>query len=61
MIDLAVDLLGIGRGLTSQSLSGLLLLPVALVLVEVYVQIVAMRAIGLYYHHFKQRFAWSWG
>jgi len=22
--------------------------------------VVAMRAIGLYYHHFKQRFAWSW-
>ncbi len=60
-LDLAVGWLGIGRGLASQSLSGLLLLPVALVLVEVYVQIVAMRAIGLYYHHFKQKFAWSWG
>lgn len=23
--------------------------------------IVAMRCIGLYYHHFKDRFAWSWG
>jgi hypothetical protein len=29
--------------------------------VELYTTIVAMRAIGLYYHHFKQRFAWSWG
>ena len=39
----------------------LLLLPVAIVLVRVYVSVVAMRAIGRYYHHFKQRFAWSWG
>jgi hypothetical protein len=23
--------------------------------------IVAMRVIGLYYHHYKERFAWSWG
>ncbi len=27
---------------------------------RVYAQIVAMRVIGLYYHHFKRRFAWSW-
>lgn len=27
----------------------------------VYFQIVAMRAIGLYYHYFKHRMAWSWG
>jgi hypothetical protein len=26
-----------------------------------YLQIVALRMIGLYYHHFKHRFAWSWG
>lgn len=25
-----------------------------------YFEIVAMRVIGLYYHHFKDRFAWSW-
>jgi hypothetical protein len=28
---------------------------------EIYATIVAMRVIGLYYHHFKHRFAWSWG
>jgi len=38
-----------------------LLVPVVLVLVEVYVTIIQMRAIGLYYHHFKHKFAWSWG
>ena len=27
----------------------------------IYCWIVAMRCIGLYYHHFKSRFAWSWG
>lgn len=26
-----------------------------------YADIVTMRVIGLYYHHFKHRFAWSWG
>jgi predicted Zn finger-like uncharacterized protein len=30
-------------------------------LVELYFTVVAMRAIGFYYHHFKHRFAWSWG
>ena len=34
---------------------------VALMVVEVYANIFVMRAIGLYYHHFKGRFAWSWG
>lgn len=29
--------------------------------VYVYVTIVMLRAIGLYYHHFKHRFAWNWG
>jgi hypothetical protein len=28
--------------------------------VAVYFDIVAMQAIGLYYHHFKHRFAWEW-
>ena len=27
----------------------------------VYCDIVMCRAIGLYYHHFKHKFAWSWG
>ncbi|GJM24386.1 MAG: hypothetical protein DHS20C16_08010 [Phycisphaerae bacterium] len=30
-------------------------------IVNVYCFIVAMQCIGLYYHHFKDRFAWSWG
>lgn len=30
-------------------------------LANVYFLIVAMQCIGLYYHHFKGRFAWSWG
>ncbi len=29
--------------------------------IELYFEIVAMRAIGLYYRHFKHRFAWDWG
>jgi len=29
--------------------------------VQTWALIVAMRVIGLYYHHFKHRFAWSWG
>lgn len=29
--------------------------------IGVYADIVVMRLIGLYYHHFKGRFAWSWG
>jgi hypothetical protein len=28
--------------------------------VQVYADIFAMRVIGLYYAHFKRRFAWSW-
>jgi hypothetical protein len=28
--------------------------------ISLYAEIVALRAIGLYYHHFKHRFAWSW-
>jgi len=38
-----------------------LLLGALLKAVELYCTIIAMRAIGLYYHHFKHRFAWSWG
>lgn len=29
--------------------------------VGLYLELVALRMIGLYYHHFKHRFAWSWG
>ncbi|NOX57664.1 MAG: FHA domain-containing protein [Planctomycetes bacterium] len=34
---------------------------VCLWLLNIYAWIVAMRCIGLYYFHFKKRFAWSWG
>ncbi|MFH1746174.1 MAG: hypothetical protein ABIG44_03930, partial [Planctomycetota bacterium] len=39
----------------------LLLLPVVFMLVSVYATIVAMKAIGLHYHCFKHKYAWSWG
>lgn len=29
--------------------------------IRVYATIVMLRAIGLYYHHFKHRFTWNWG
>jgi predicted Zn finger-like uncharacterized protein len=29
--------------------------------VQLYLSVIAMRAIGLYYHYFKHRLAWSWG
>jgi hypothetical protein len=32
-----------------------------IVALDVYTEIVAAKVIGLYYRHFKQRFAWSWG
>jgi predicted Zn finger-like uncharacterized protein len=31
------------------------------VILQVYGNIFTMRVAGLYYHHFKHRFAWSWG
>jgi predicted Zn finger-like uncharacterized protein len=45
---------GLGR-------SAVILLPAGLLLIELYFTIIAMRAIGFYYHHFKHKFAWSWG
>jgi hypothetical protein len=53
---LAAESAGGGR-----SLALTLVGPILVEVVELYVWIVAMRAIGLYYHHFKHRFAWSWG
>ena len=29
--------------------------------VMLYLEIIAMRAIGLYYFHFKRSFGWDWG
>ena len=46
---------------TTPNLSDVLVKSVFLVGVGLYLDIVAMRAIGLYYYHFKNRFAWDWG
>ncbi|MEK6674871.1 MAG: hypothetical protein AABZ47_04355 [Planctomycetota bacterium] len=46
---------------TSSLLGAIALWVVVVTAVEVYFEVIAMRAIGLYYHHFKKRFAWSWG
>lgn len=37
-----------------------LLLNMGLAGVTVYVELVCCRLVGLYYHHFKKKFAWSW-
>ncbi len=36
-------------------------LKIALIGVRLYLSLLGMRALGLYYHYFKGRFAWSWG
>lgn len=46
-----------GLGALAASVVGLY---VVSVLLEVYLEIVLMRLIGLYYFHFKSKFAWSW-
>lgn len=33
----------------------------ALEVLELYAWVLVMRFLGLYYHHFKTRFAWTWG
>ena len=38
-----------------------LALTLALELIHLYAAVVAMQVIGMYYYHFKNRFAWSWG
>lgn len=40
--------------------TGLVAIGAGLEVLAVYAAIVAMRIIGLYYHHFKDDFAWSW-
>lgn len=44
----------------SMPLHKALLLCAFLVFLDTYLTLVAMRVIGLYYRHFKSRFAWSW-
>lgn len=43
------------------SLSNMIIAGIGMTAVSIYIEIIAMRVIGLYYHHFKGRFAWSWG
>ena len=46
---------------TGGALRGFWLTTVLSALVSAYFGIVGMWIVGLYYHHFKSRFAWSWG
>ncbi|MEW6197403.1 MAG: hypothetical protein AB1601_01890 [Planctomycetota bacterium] len=55
----AAGLTGVRFGQINWSM--LLVLPLGLALIQVYTTLVAMRTIGLFYHHFKHKFAWSWG
>ncbi len=50
---------GAGTG-TAPKLSDVVVKAVFLIGLGLYLEIVAMRSIGLYYHHFKGRFAWDW-
>jgi predicted Zn finger-like uncharacterized protein len=52
-----VGVVGVGLLPTEGSLG----LKALITAVKVYASIFTMRVIGLYYHHFKKRFAWSWG
>ncbi len=58
---LLLGAIGLGVIIKGADVSWLLLLPLLLILVQLYTRIIAMRAIGYYYFHFKHRFAWSWG
>ncbi|MCK4659040.1 MAG: hypothetical protein KAV82_05910 [Phycisphaerae bacterium] len=50
---------GAGTGMGSLAQSTIMILSIAFVL-EAYFSIVMARLIGLYYRHFKRRFAWDW-
>ena len=54
-------LVGFGAANDEMGLGVLLLVPLLSTLVSLYFTIVAMCMIGFYYHHFKHKFAWSWG
>lgn len=62
-VGLAFVLLFLGAGLLTKKadFSSFLLWPPLFKGLELFLVIVAMRTIGLYYHHYKSRFAWSWG
>lgn len=55
------SLLGLDITFEEAGLGVILMVTAVHGLVCTYCWILAMRAIGLYYHHFKSRFAWSWG
>ena len=58
----AVALAAAAEGTEGAGLIGAALgIGAAFMVLKVYANIVTMRVIGLYYHHFKHRFAWSWG
>ena len=38
-----------------------IVLVIFMIPILLYLEIVALRMIGLYYHHFKKQFAWHWG
>lgn len=50
-----------GQASLGGMMGGALILHILGTGLDVYLSIVLMRLIGLYYHHFKERFAWSWG
>lgn len=45
----------------NSNLGSSILLDILIIGVSVYFEIALMRLIGLYYYHFKNKFAWSWG
>ena len=47
--------------ITGGGLQNFWITTVVTALLQAYFSIVSMRIVGLYYHHFKSRFAWSWG
>jgi len=47
--------------ITGGGMQGFLVTGAVAGLLQAYFSIVSMRIVGLYYHHFKKRFAWSWG
>jgi hypothetical protein len=44
----------------AQAIGSVFMIYALLTAVSVYVDIVVMRLVGLYYHHFKGKFAWQW-
>ncbi|MBI1826627.1 MAG: hypothetical protein HY287_13450 [Planctomycetes bacterium] len=52
-----LSLISSGRAATT---GGSLVIAFLVSAMSIYVEIVLMRLIGLYYHHFKKKFAWDW-